>query len=112
MSLIQPGQRHHQGEGNLGCCSKKLRNHQDGRMKKHLQNLMTGQLKRNFQTIYLDEMCFFSMYIYIYSVFYTEKTYMVSIIHNINEIGENPGLLIFPALIVSNSHLHERTESL
>ena len=42
---------------------------------------MTGQLKRNFQTIYFDEMCFFSMYIYIYGVIYTEKTYMVSIIH-------------------------------
>ena len=50
-------------------------------MKKHLQNLMTGQLKRNFQTIYFDEMCFFSMYIYIYGVIYTEKIYMVSIIH-------------------------------
>ena len=81
MSLIQPGQRHHQSEGNLGYCSKKLKNHQDDRMKKYLQNLMTGQLKRNFQTIYFDEMCFFSMYIYIYGVIYTEKIYMVSIIH-------------------------------
>ena len=42
-------------------------------MEKHLQNLMIGQLKRNFQTTYFDEMCFFSMYIYICGVTYTKK---------------------------------------
>ena len=64
-ALIQLGQRHHQSARYRGYHSKKLRDQQDGRMKKHLRSFMISQFKRTFRTIYLDEICPF-WYVYVY----------------------------------------------
>ena len=49
-ALIQLGQRHHQSARYRGYHSKKLRDQQDGRMKKHLRSFMISQFKRTFRT--------------------------------------------------------------
>ena len=72
----QLGQRQYQRY--WGYHSKKLRSHQDGRMKLHLPNFMIGQFQRIFKTIYLDEMC---RLLYVYMVLLILQTYMVLIIH-------------------------------
>ena len=72
MALIQLGQRQHESARYRGYHSKKLRNQQDGRMKKHLHNFMISQFKSTFQTIYLKFAVFNTC---IYGVIYLGNTY-------------------------------------
>ena len=109
MALIQLGQRQHQSARYWGYHSKKLGSYQDGQMEKHLYSFMTGQFQRTFQTVYSDEICcFFYMYMYIWCYLYRKHGVNYSR-NNTNQIEKNPGLITISSLILSNTHLYERT---